>query len=132
MGNSYLPHKSELTSSIALYPICKKPFEKGFKLLDEGKIKEGLEKIHYATELLLKIVLDNNKSLEQQTDEDIEKIIEINGWGNSVKSLFPILKDILLKTFVDKNNENLKVNLFKVEINNFIDCLLSKKQIMAI
>ena len=53
MENGYLSHKSELTSSIALYPICKKPFEKGFKLLDEGKIKEGLEEIHYATELLL-------------------------------------------------------------------------------
>lgn len=108
MEKSYLPYKSELTSRIALYPICKKPFEKGFKLLDEGKIKEGLEEIHYASELLLKIVLNNNKSLEQQTDKDIEKIIELNGWGSTVKTLFPMLKDILLKTFEEKGENNLK------------------------
>lgn len=132
MEKSYLPYKSELTSRIALYPICKKPFEKGFKLLDEGKIKEGLEEIHYASELLLKIVLNNNKSLEQQTDKDIEKILEHNGWGTTVKTLFPMLKDILLKTFEEKGEKNFKINLFKVEINNFIDSLLSKKQLMVI
>ncbi len=132
MEKSYLPYKSELTSRIALYPICKKSFEKGFKLLDEGKIKEGLKEIHYATELLLKIVLNNNKSLEQQTDKDIEKNIELNGWGSTVKTLFPMLKDILLKTFEEKDEKNFKINLFKVEINNFIDSLLSKKQLMVI
>lgn len=132
MENGYLSHKSELTSSIALYPICKKLFEKGFKLLDEGKIKEGLEEIHYATELLLKIVLNNNKSLEQQTNKDLEKIIELNGWGSDIKTLFPMTKDILLKTFEDKGEKNFKINLFKVEINKFIDILLLKKQIMII
>lgn len=115
MENGYLSHKSELTSSIALYPICKKPFEKGFKLLDEGKIKEGLEEIHYATELLLKIVLNNNKSLEQQTNKDLEKIIELNGWGSDIKTLFPMTKDILLKTFEDKGEKNFKINLFNLK-----------------
>ena len=82
--------------------------------------------------ILLKIVLNNNKSLEQQTDKDIEKIIELNGWGSTVKTLFPMLKDILLKTFEEKGEKNFKINLFKVEINNFIDSLLSKKQLMVI
>lgn len=43
-----------------------------------------------------------------------------------------MLKDILLKTFEDEGEKNFKINLFKVEINNFIDSLLSKKQIMVI
>ena len=44
------------------------------QLLDEGKIKEGLKEIHYATELLLKIVLNNKMCIRDSIRNIVTKL----------------------------------------------------------
>ena len=107
---------SECNYWIQDFPKVKKRFERAISLFKEGEdYRDSLDNLRLTLELLLKELLSNNKSLENQLLE-IGKYQTEHGIGKEIRNMFQKVLDYYLKFQNDrvKHDDNLD-NINEVE-----------------
>ncbi|MFW5983107.1 MAG: hypothetical protein ACOCQ4_01295 [bacterium] len=93
---------SECNYWINDFPTVKKRFERAVFLFKEGKdYRDSLDNLRLTLELLLKALLNNNKSLENQLSE-ISNYQKQHGIGKETRNMFQKVLDCYLKFQNDK------------------------------
>lgn len=86
------------------YPNIKTIFVKGLKLKKCGFMRESMDNMRLSLELVLNKLLDNSKTLENQTPDDVGKLLQDKACSQCAIKIFIEIKS----TFQRFQNDNVK------------------------
>lgn len=90
------------------YPNIKDVFVKGLKLKNCGFIRESMDNMRLSLELVLNELLDNSKTLENQTPNDVGRLLQGKACSQCAIKIFIEIKS----TFQGFQNDNVKHKYF--------------------
>ena len=107
----------------------------GIHLIGQDDLRHGLDDLRDALEMLLKDLLQNNLSIERQSQKKINELLLKNGWGETMLALWPMT----MKYFKKYQNSRVKhddgsniteqdAELVIIQVLQLIMCLVCKKQ----
>uniref|UniRef100_UPI0025D3F583 hypothetical protein n=1 Tax=Prevotella sp. TaxID=59823 RepID=UPI0025D3F583 len=126
---------ARIMTNIDEYPSCKKLLLSGIHLIGQDDLRHGLDDLRDALEMLLKDLIQNNLSIERQSQKKISELLLKNGWGETMLALWPMT----MKYFKRYQNSHVKhddglniteqdAELVIIQALQLIMCLVCKKQ----
>lgn len=125
----------KIMTNIDGHPSCKRLLLSGIHLIGQNDLRHGLDDLRDALEMLLKDLLQNNLSIERQSQKKISELLLKNGWGETMLALWPMT----MKYFKRYQNSHVKhddgsniteqdAELVFIQTLQLIMCLVCNKQ----
>lgn len=126
---------AKIMTNIDGHPSCKRLLLSGIHLIGQNDLRHGLDDLRDALEMLLKDLLQNNLSIERQSQKKISELLLKNGWGETMLALWPMT----MKYFKRYQNSHVKhddgsniteqdAELVFIQTLQLIMCLVCNKQ----
>lgn len=126
---------AKIMTNIDGHPSCKRLLLSGIHLIGQNDLRHGLDDLRDALEMLLKDLLQNNLSIERQSQKKISELLLKNGWGETMLALWPMT----MKYFKRYQNSHVKhddgsniteqdAELVFIQTLQLIMCLVCDKQ----